>query len=388
MTSKKDTTDHYRALELPRDCTQKEISASYKRLTLLHHPDKKSGDKFVPNRFYQIQEAGEVLRDPKRRSLYDKTLGLQLTSISHGYRKRYKPYDTPRNRNESETPEQESDTPWNSKPPPEEYMYTWGSSVHMNLDSEWAQAEMARHAKEMDEWEMRYAGIDPEVQKAKNEYPRQSKEGQSSLDGEAMINEDASEYGCPGMSSWKKTEEANKDGREHGHIDPEVQKSNEKLYAYGMKGGVPSDDENSLPQGASGDASNAWWGNHRDADGLWKTQYKDYFYDAESEAGPEYHLATNNAGPLIDLSDDEQDYEASPNSFNENETKLPDNSKPATDNEDSPKETEMFDVIATDDQDADSTTGSTGCFIDLSDDEQDYEATRQFSKKRKADVLG
>ncbi|KAJ6005273.1 hypothetical protein N7451_003217 [Penicillium sp. IBT 35674x] len=384
MTSKKDTTDYYRVLELPRDCTQKEISASYRRLALLHHPDKTGGDKFVAIHFQQIQEAGEVLRDPKCRLLYDKTLGLQSTSTLHGYRKRYEPYDIPRNTNESEIPEQECDTPWSSKPPPAEYMYTWGSSVHMNLDSDWAQAEVARRAEEMDEWERLYAGIDPEVQKADNEYQKKFDEEQVPPEGEAMINDGAGEGGGLGPSSQKQTEETNEDGRDHSHIDPEVQRSNERLYAYGMKGGVPSDDEDSLPKRPSGDTGDLGWGNHDDGDGLGITTYKDYLYDTESEAGSEYHSATSTAGPLIDLIDDEKDCKAGPGISNENETtptKIP---KPATDNGNSSKGTGA-DAIATNEQDSDSTSSIIGCFIDLSDDEQDYEANPKSSKENEAE---
>ncbi|KAJ5526608.1 hypothetical protein N7513_010767 [Penicillium frequentans] len=387
MTSQKDTTDHYRVLELSRDCTQKEISASYRRLALLHHPDKTGGRKSVANHFQQIQEAGEVLRDPKCRRLYDKTLDLQSTSTLHDYRKRYEPYDSPRNANKCETPEQESDTPWNSKPPPEEYMYTWGSSVHMNLDSDWAQAEMARRAKEMDEWERVYAGIDPEFQKAENEYPKNSDEGQVSSEREALIDNGAGEGGGLGPSSRKQTEEANEDGRENNHIDPEVQRSNERLYAYGLKGGVPSDDEDSLFKGPSGDTGDLGWGNHDEGDGLWKTKNNDYLYDAESETGSEYHSATSNAGPLIDLSDDddEKDHKARPDISKENKAEPTEISKPATNNEDPFKSTDMAGAIAIDEQNADSATGTIACFIDLSDDGQDYEANLKSSKGHEAE---
>ncbi|KAJ5803572.1 uncharacterized protein N7503_006022 [Penicillium pulvis] len=382
MTSQKDTTDHYRVLELPRDCTQKEISASYRRLALLHHPDKTSGDKSVANHFQQIQEAGEVLRDPECRRLYDKTLDLQSTSILHGYRKRYEPYDIRRNTNKSEAPEQKSDTPWNSKPPPEDYMYTWGSSVHMNLDSDWAQAEIARRAKEMDEWERVYAGIDPEVQKAENEYLKKFDEGQVSSEGEAMIDDGAGECGGLRPSSRKQTEEANEDGRELSHIDPEVQRSIERLYAYGLKGGVPSDDEDS-----SGDTGDLGWGKHDEGDDLRYTRYKDYLYDAESEAGSEYHSATSNVGPLIDLSDDDnaKDYKARPDISKENKAEPTEISKPATDNEDSSKGTDLADTIAIDEQNEDSVPGTIGCFIGLSDDRQDYEANPLSSKRHEAE---
>lgn len=274
--------------------------------------------------------------------------------------------------------------PWDSKPPPEEYMYTWGSSVHMNPDSDWAQAEIARHAKEMTEWETIYAEIALEGQKAENECPSTKfNKAQASPEGEAVISENAGEDVGPGPSWWKQTEEANEDEWRHGHIDLEVQKSNERLYAYGMKGGVPSDDEDSLANEASGDECDIWWENHGDGDGIWKTKHRNYLYEVESKVGSNYHSATSDAGPLIVLSDDEGEFEASPNVSKENEAGTADNSKPITNKDDPFKDTEMANVIAADEQDVDSTTGSIGCFTDLSDDEQHYVAI-----KRKSDVLG
>lgn len=266
-------------------------------------------------------------------------------------------------------------------------MYTWGSSVHMNLDSDWARAEMARRAKEMDEWERIYLGIDPEVQKAENEYTKKFDGGQVPSEGEAMINDSSGEGGGLGPSSRKQTEEANEDGREYSHIDPEVQRSNERLYAYGLKGGVPSDDEDCLPKGLSGDIGDLGWGNHDEGDGLWNTNYKDYLYDAESEADSEYHSATSNAGPLIDLGDDndEKDYKARPEIPKENKAEPTETSKPATDNEDSSTGTDVADAIAIEEQNADSATGTIGCFIDLSDNVQDYETNPKPSKGDEAE---
>lgn len=237
----------------------------------------------------------------------------------------------------------------------------------------------------MDEWEMRYAGVDPEVLKAETEYTRKFNEGQVSPEGEATIYEDAGEDDGLGPSSWRQTKEVKGYGWNHGHIDPDVQKSNERLFAYGMKGGVPSDDEDSLPKGASGDTENLWWGNHDEGDGLWKKKYKDHPYGAESEAGSEYYSSTSNAGPLIDLSDSARDFEASPKPSKEDESKPTDTSKPATNKVDPPKDTEMANFIAADEKEAGSTTGSLGCFIDLSDDEQDYEASPNSSEEHEVE---
>lgn len=56
--------------QLAKPCEQDaDIRSAYKRLSLLHHPDRTgNGD---PARFQQIQHAYEVLSDPTQRSDYD-----------------------------------------------------------------------------------------------------------------------------------------------------------------------------------------------------------------------------------------------------------------------------------------------------------------------------
>jgi DnaJ-class molecular chaperone len=59
----------YDILELPRTASAAEIKAVYRRLALVHHPDK-GGD---PERFKEITRAYEVLGDEGRRKVYDVT---------------------------------------------------------------------------------------------------------------------------------------------------------------------------------------------------------------------------------------------------------------------------------------------------------------------------
>ena len=65
--------DYYATLGVGRDATQEQIQAAYRKLARKHHPDvNKAAD--AEERFKQINEAYEVLRDPEKRRKYD-TLG-------------------------------------------------------------------------------------------------------------------------------------------------------------------------------------------------------------------------------------------------------------------------------------------------------------------------
>jgi curved DNA-binding protein len=63
--------DHYEALGVPRDASDDDIRRAYRRLARQYHPDvnKEPG---AEDRFKEISEAHDVLRDPEKRAQYDR----------------------------------------------------------------------------------------------------------------------------------------------------------------------------------------------------------------------------------------------------------------------------------------------------------------------------
>lgn len=63
--------DYYLALGITRSATDKEIKAAYRKLARQHHPDANPGSKTAEEKFKEITEAYEVLKDPEKRRRYD-----------------------------------------------------------------------------------------------------------------------------------------------------------------------------------------------------------------------------------------------------------------------------------------------------------------------------
>lgn len=63
--------DYYEALGVSRDASEDEIRSAYRALARRHHPDVNK-DPEAGDRFREISEAYEVLRDPEKRSRYDR----------------------------------------------------------------------------------------------------------------------------------------------------------------------------------------------------------------------------------------------------------------------------------------------------------------------------
>jgi len=63
--------DYYATLGVSRNSKAEEIRKAYRRLARKHHPDLNPGDKAAEEKFKQIQEAYDVLSDPKKKQMYD-----------------------------------------------------------------------------------------------------------------------------------------------------------------------------------------------------------------------------------------------------------------------------------------------------------------------------
>lgn len=61
-------SDYYATIGVTKTATEQEIKKAYRRLAMIHHPDK-GGD---PQKFNEISSAYEVLSNPDKRRLYDR----------------------------------------------------------------------------------------------------------------------------------------------------------------------------------------------------------------------------------------------------------------------------------------------------------------------------
>ncbi len=64
--------DYYDVLGVSRGASPEELKRAYRQLAMAHHPDRNPHDSGAEARFKEATEAYEVLKDPQKRSAYDR----------------------------------------------------------------------------------------------------------------------------------------------------------------------------------------------------------------------------------------------------------------------------------------------------------------------------
>lgn len=64
--------DLYEVLGLARDADANDVKKAYRKLAMQYHPDKNPGDEKAEQKFKEVSEAYEVLRNPDKRRQYDR----------------------------------------------------------------------------------------------------------------------------------------------------------------------------------------------------------------------------------------------------------------------------------------------------------------------------
>ena len=64
--------DFYAVLGVVRTASDEDIKKAYRKLAMTYHPDRNGGSKDAEERFKEITEAYDILRDPQKRAMYDR----------------------------------------------------------------------------------------------------------------------------------------------------------------------------------------------------------------------------------------------------------------------------------------------------------------------------
>jgi len=64
--------DYYETLGVARSATADEIKRAYRRLAKQYHPDRNAGNREAERKFKEVQAAYDVLKDPEKKSQYDR----------------------------------------------------------------------------------------------------------------------------------------------------------------------------------------------------------------------------------------------------------------------------------------------------------------------------
>src|ERR1051325_9842938 len=64
--------DFYDILGVAKSADADELKRAYRKLAMQYHPDRNSGDKTAEQKFKDINEAYDILKDDQKRAAYDR----------------------------------------------------------------------------------------------------------------------------------------------------------------------------------------------------------------------------------------------------------------------------------------------------------------------------
>jgi molecular chaperone DnaJ len=64
--------DYYTTLGVARDASSDDLKKAYRKLAMMHHPDRNPGDHKAEAKFKEVNEAYDVLKDEQKRAAYDR----------------------------------------------------------------------------------------------------------------------------------------------------------------------------------------------------------------------------------------------------------------------------------------------------------------------------
>lgn len=70
--------DYYEVLGIDKSASEKELKSAYRKLAKKYHPDANPGDKQSEEKFKELSEAYDILKDPEKRKLYDNSVMRHL----------------------------------------------------------------------------------------------------------------------------------------------------------------------------------------------------------------------------------------------------------------------------------------------------------------------